>query len=243
MALPFLALAIPVLHSSGAWIATSAASGYIAGTLSCTWIGAFVLGNSALLSGVGLVSAAGLFGASGGLTTLASGAVAGIGSGLAALGLGSAAVTAASAPATALALPTATFLGFSPIGWAIAGTTVALTSGLTYLVTRATMLRLNEERQKGGLPPITLIQIVREVRLLESESLQSILARLNRDGLVALSADKSEVAVNGRVFSLSRLKYVINPDGSEEIVFITRTGRTVRVLLVKGGPNSGEQPA
>lgn len=58
MALPLFAVAIPILHSSGGWIASTAASGYIAGTLSGTWLGAFVLGNAGLLSSLGVVSAA-----------------------------------------------------------------------------------------------------------------------------------------------------------------------------------------
>ena len=33
-------IADPVLHSSGAWIASTAASGYVASTLSSTWVGA-----------------------------------------------------------------------------------------------------------------------------------------------------------------------------------------------------------
>ncbi len=88
MPFPLLAVAIPVLHSSGAWIASTAASGYIAGTLSSTWIGAFVLGNSGLLASLGLVSAAGVYGALGGLTALASSTALGIGSALTAIGLG-----------------------------------------------------------------------------------------------------------------------------------------------------------
>ena len=44
-------LAVPVLHSSGAFIAYSG-TGYLAGTLSSSWLGAFVLGNSGLLAGV-----------------------------------------------------------------------------------------------------------------------------------------------------------------------------------------------
>jgi hypothetical protein len=36
MPLPLFALAVPIMHSSGAWIASTAASGYIAGTLSST---------------------------------------------------------------------------------------------------------------------------------------------------------------------------------------------------------------
>lgn len=90
MPLPLLPLAIPVMHSSGAWIASTPASIYIAGTLSSTWIGAFVLGNSTLLCSFGLVSAAGIFGAGSGLAALSASAAAGIGTGLTAVDLGGA---------------------------------------------------------------------------------------------------------------------------------------------------------
>jgi len=106
MPLPFLAIAIPVLHSSGAWIASTGAAGYIADTLSSTWIGAFVLGNSTLLGSLGLVSAAGIFGATGGLAAFSSSAALGVGSTLTAVGLGGVASTLGIAPA-------ATFLVFA----------------------------------------------------------------------------------------------------------------------------------
>jgi len=233
MPLPFLAIAVPVIHSSGAWIASTAASGYIASTLSSTWIGAFVLGNSTLLGSLGLVSAAGIFGATGGLAALSSSAAIGVGSALTAIGLGGVANTLGIAPV-------ATFLGLTPGGWAIAGTAATVVATLGYYFTRKTMHRINEEREKGGLEPITLTEIFREVRLLEAQSLETILARLDAElGNVSLSDDHKELNVNGQVFSLHRLKYVVNEDGSEELVFVTRTGRKKRVLLVKSaaGPN------
>ena len=79
--LPFIA--IPLLHSSGAWIASTAAGGYIAGTISSTWIGAFVAGNAGLLSSLGITSAAGTYAAFGG--TLSSAGTA-LGSGLSTIG-------------------------------------------------------------------------------------------------------------------------------------------------------------
>lgn len=227
MPLPFVAIAVPVLHSSGAWIASTAASGYIAGTLSSTWIGAFVLGNITLLGSLGLVSAAGMFGATGGLAALSSSAALGVGSALTAVGFGGVASTLGIAPA-------ATFLGLTPVGWAIAGTAATFVATLGYYVTRKTMRRINDEREKGGLDPITLTEIVREVRLLESQSLETILERLDAElGNVSLSDDHKELTVDGQVFSLHRLKYIVDKDGSEEVVFITRTGRKKRVLLVK----------
>ena len=154
MPLPFFAIAVPVLHSSGTWIASTATSSYIAGTLSGTWIGTFVLGNSSLLSSLGLVSAAGIFVATGGLAALSSDAALGVGSALTAVGLGGVASSLGIAP-------TVTFLGLTPIGWAIAGTAATVATTLGLYVTRKTMRRVNEERAKGGLEPTTLKEIIR----------------------------------------------------------------------------------
>lgn len=235
MPLPFLAIAIPVLHSSGAWIATSAASGYIAGTLSGTWIGAFVLGNAGLLSSLGLVSAAGVFSATGGIAALSSSTALGIGSALTAVGLGGVANTLGIAPV-------ATFLGVTPAGWAIAGASATIIGTLGFYFTRKTMKRLNEEREKGGLPPTTIVQIAKEVRLLEAISLETILGRLSNElSNVFLSNDNKNFSVDGQVFSVSRLKYLVNKDGSEEVVFVTKLGRKRRILLVKPADDSSGQ--
>jgi hypothetical protein len=220
------------MHSSGAWIASTAAAGYIAGTLSSTWIGAFVLGNSTLLGSLGLVSAAGIFGAGSGLAALSSSAAVGIGTGLTAVGFGGVANALGIAPA-------ATFLWLTPIGWAIVGTAVTIASTLGYYFTRRTTQRINEEREKGGLEPTTLVKIVKEVRRLEARSLEAILARLAKEMEgVTLSSDNRYLTVDGQVFPVNRLKYVVNKDGSEEIVFVTRLGRKKRVILVK--PAAGQ---
>ncbi len=238
MPLPFFAIAIPVLHSSGAWIASTAASGYIAGTLSGTWIGALVLGNSSLLSTLGLVSAAGIYGAaSSGLAALGAGAALGMGSALTTVGLGGV--------ASALGIaPVATFLGLTPAGWAIAVAAGALITTFGYYFTRETMQRMNEERQKGGLDPITLREIVEEVKLLEEQSLQNILERLEKEtDNVSLSSNREEVTIDGQVYSIARLKYAMNQDGSEEILFVPRTGRKKRILLIKAGAEVELPPA
>ena len=202
MPLPLFTIAIPVLHSSGAWIASTAASGYIAGTLSSSWIGAFVLGNSTLLSVSGLVSAAGIFGASGGLAALSSSTALGIGSALSAVGLGGVAKALGIAPAAA-------FLGVTPVGWTVALMS-AIFAALGYYFTRKIMRRLNEEREKGELEPITLLEIVEEVRLLEAQSMEAILDQLDT---VSFSPTRNEVTINGQTVSIQRLKYVINKDG------------------------------
>lgn len=232
MALPLLAIAIPVLHSSGGWIAATATSGYLAGTLSGTWIGAFVLGNAGFLSSLGLVSAAGVFSASGGIAALSSSATLGIGSALTA-------VTGGVANTLGIA-PVVTFLGVTPVGWAVAGASATIIGTLGFYFTRKIMKRLNEEREKGGLPPTTITQIAREVRLLEATSLETILGRLSKElNNVFLSNENKDFSVDGQLFSVSRLKYLINKDGSEELVFVTKMGRKRRVLLVKpaAGPS------
>ena len=96
------------------------------------------------------------------------------------------------------------------------------------------MRRSNEEREKGGLEPITLAQIIKEVWHLETRSLETILTRLDSEfNNVSLSGDRRDVCINGQRYSLHRLKYVVNKDGSEEIVFVTKAGRKKRVLLVR----------
>lgn len=241
MPLPFIVIAIPVLHSSGAWIASTAAGGYVAGTLSTTWIGSFVLGNGTLLTSLGLVSAAGIFGASGGLAALASttaaGITAGLGAGLTSVGLGGVANALGIAPVT-------TFLGLTPVGWAITGAAATLAATIGYYFTRKTMRRMNEERARGGLDPITISEIVREVKLLEAQSMTQILQRLQGEGKrVEVLDEREEAVIDGQLYSIAQLKYVINRDGSEEIVFVTRTGRKRRILLVKSAGQSDDAVA
>ena len=62
MPLPLFSLAIPVIHSSGAWIASTSGT-YFAGTMSSSWITSFVLGNVGLITNIGLVSAGSVVGA------------------------------------------------------------------------------------------------------------------------------------------------------------------------------------
>jgi hypothetical protein len=61
MALPaIIPVALPVIHSAGGYIA-SVSGTYLAGTLSTTWVGAFVAGNTTLVGTVaGLVGGTGI---------------------------------------------------------------------------------------------------------------------------------------------------------------------------------------
>jgi hypothetical protein len=150
-----------------------------------------------------------------------------VGAGLTAVGLGG----VASALGVA---PVATFLGLTPVVWAVVGATVLIFSIFCVYFTRKKMWRINEERKKGGLGPISIIQIVKEVRVLEAQSLLAILTSLSSEmETVQLSDDQNNVSVDGQVFSIHRLKYMVNVDGSEDLVFLTRAGRKKRVLLVK----------
>jgi len=54
--MPFLPIAIPVIHAAGGYIAS--AGGYIAGTKATTAIGAFILGNKTLVATGSLAVAA-----------------------------------------------------------------------------------------------------------------------------------------------------------------------------------------
>jgi len=171
--MPLPLLAIPVLHSSGAWIASTAAGGYLAGTLSSTWLGAFVLGNSAWLGSIGLVSAAGIAGSTltGGLAAAGATIVATTGSALSAVGLGGVASYLGIAPV-------ATFLGVTPVGWAIIGSVSTVMGSVVFLKMRGGIKAINEERVRGGLNPTTWKEIFRDVMNLESESILSIINML-----------------------------------------------------------------
>ena len=133
-------IAIPVVHAAGGWIASTSAAGYLGGTLSATWMGAFVAGNAALLKGAGVAALAGVSGFAGGVATGVSGM--------------------ASSAAVAVGLAPATFLGLTPIGWSIVGG-VAATAGITAYVARhrlkvalaEQLAEINAAREAGGLKP------------------------------------------------------------------------------------------
>jgi hypothetical protein len=146
--MPLPLLAVPVIHSAGGWIA-SAGGSYLGGTLSTSWAGAFILGNSSFLSGLGL----GAIGT--GAAAFASGAGAAASAGAAAVG------SAATSAGVALGIVTPTFLGLTPIGWAVTGATLSI-GAAAYAVWRyknrdiislidAQLDEINAERQAGGL--------------------------------------------------------------------------------------------
>lgn len=222
-------LAIPVLHSSGAWIASTAAGGYLAGTLSSTWLGAFVVGNSALLSSLGLVSAAGIAGSvSGGLAALGTGAAAGVGTALTAVGLGGIAAKLGIAPV-------ATFLGVTPGGWAIIGTTSTALVAIGAARYGRKINEINTEREKGGLPPTTWREILQDVIELERESERAILQKLSEEsGNVTITEDVKDVIINGVHYKVSRLRYVVEEDGSEAIYWIPRVGKSKLIMPIIG---------
>lgn len=226
MPIPLIAIAIPVVHSSGMWIATSAA-GYLGGTLASTWVGAFILGNSTLLASLGLVSAAGVAGAMGVLTGAASATALGIGSALTTIGLGGVASTLGIAPV-------ATFLGLTPVGWAIAGGATVTATAVGFFLKRRVLKRLNEERVKGGLAETTIGGIIEEIRAEELRSMIEILTRLEKETPdVRVLRVTNEAEIEGKNYRISDLAYQVNKDGSELIVKRWLLGLKARVFCVK----------
>jgi hypothetical protein len=206
--LPFIA--IPLLHSSGAWIASTAAGGYIAGTLSTTWIGAFVAGNAGLLSALGITSAAGVYAALGGALSSAGTA---IGGGLTAVGL--------SGLAQSIGLAPATFLGLTFISWAAVASAILIfsSSGLIYFVARRKLQLINVERRKGDLPDTTWREILKETQNYEKQAMIDILEELAEECKDVIFFKESEtVKIKGVNYNIRDLKYVVEKNGAERIV-------------------------
>ncbi len=133
-------IAIPVVHAAGGWIASTSAAGYLAGTLSSTWMGAFVAGNAAMLKGAGIVALTGVGSFAGGVMTGVSGL--------------------ASSTMVAVGLAPATFLGLTAGGWAIVGGVAATAGVATYLgrhrlkvAIEDSLSEINTAREEGGLKP------------------------------------------------------------------------------------------
>ena len=206
--LPFIA--IPLLHSSGGWIASTAAGGYVAGTLSSTWIGAFVAGNAGLLSSFGITSAAGVYAALGG--TLSSAGTA-LGSGLSAIGL--------SGLAQSLGLAPATVLGLTFVSWAVIASTILIISGsgLIYFVARRKLQLINDERRKGGLSDTTWREILEEAQNYEKQAMTDLLEKLGKESKdIVVRRDSETVEIIGVNYSIRDLKYVVEKNGAERIV-------------------------
>lgn len=222
-------IAIPVLHSSGLWIASTAASGYVASTISSTWIGAFILGNSGLLSSLGLVSAGSIFAASGGLASMTAAVGTATGSALTAIGLGGLAKSLGLAPAT--------FLGLTPIGWAATATSAVALGGLGYFLNRKVMAEINQERSKGGLPPTNITGILREIREYESDSMFALLKKLSQERLnFKLRKSEGAVEISDKSYKIKDLRYVVYDDGSEALVQIGKFWRK-KIIFNIVGPN------
>ena len=205
--LPFIA--IPLLHSSGAWIASTATGGYIASTLSATWVGAFIAGNAGLLSALGITSAASVYAALGGTLSYAGTAV---GTGLSALGL--------SGLAQSLGLAPATFLGLTFASWAFVSSAILITfaSGFLYCLAQGKLKIINIERCKGGLEKTTWRNILKEVQDYERQAMIDVLARLEKEcENVILNVDDT-VEVKGANYKVRDLKYVVEKDWTERIV-------------------------
>mgnify|MGYP001227203972 CR=1 FL=1 len=218
--LPFIA--VPILHSSGAWIASTAAGGYVAGTLSSTWIGAFIAGNAGILSGLGITSAAGVMAAMGGGLSSVGAA---LGSGLTAVGLGGVAQSLGLAPAT--------FLGLTVVGWSMAAASVAAV-GVGYVFARKKLVDINEERAKGDLAAVTWSQIFAEARDYEKQAMIGILEELQAEteGDILLNRSTDEAVIMGNSYKVTDLKYVIEKNGKEYVALRSKNPFKNVVLFV-----------
>jgi len=200
-------IAVPLLHSSGAWIASTAAGGYVAGTLSSTWIGAFIVGNAGILSGLGITSAAGVLAAMGGGLSSVGAA---LGSGLSAIGL--------AGVAQSLGLAPATFLGLTVASWTMVATSFVAV-GIGYFFMRKKLVEINQERAKGGLVAVTWAEIIAEARDYEKQALMNILEELETEtqGGIILNRSSEKVLIMGKSYKITDLKYVIEKSGMEYV--------------------------
>lgn len=215
-------IAVPLLHSSGAWIASTAAGGYVAGTLSTTWIGAFIAGNAGILSGLGITSAAGVLAAmGGGLSSVG----ATLGSGLSAVGL--------AGVANSLGLVPATFLGLTVVSWAMVATGV-VAGGIVFFFSSKMLAKINQERSKGGLAAVTWAEIIAEIRNYEKQALMSILEGLEAEfqGEIILDRSGETAVIRGKNYKISDLKYVIEKSGTEYIALRSKIPFVKIILFV-----------
>jgi len=220
-------IAVPLLHSSGAWIASTAAGGYVAGTLSSTWIGAFIAGNAGILSGLGITSAAGVLAALGGGVSSAGAA---LGSGLSAIGL--------AGVAQSLGLAPATFLGLTVAGWAMVATSIASVAavGIGYFFMRKKLAEINQERAKGGLVAVTWKEIIAETRDYEKQAMMNVLEELEAEtqGDILLDRPSEKVVIMGKTYKVTDLKYVIEKSGREYIALRSKIPfRKIILFVVK----------
>ena len=220
--IPFIA--VPLLHSSGAWIASTVAGGYVAGTLSSTWVGAFILGNSAILSSLGLVSASGIFAA-------VASSFAGFGSTTAAIASTALTAMGLGGVASSLGLAPTMFLGVSPIGWAVAGGSTVAAGGLALYMKASVMKSINAERQKGGLSEIGLRDLISEIRKHEYQSKLMLLKKLSKERLeFKVYENKGTVWINGKTYQISSIRYVVSESGHELLELIRKFKRNQNIF-------------
>ena len=215
-------IAVPLLHSSGAWIASTAAGGYVAGTLSSTWIGAFIAGNAGVLSALGITSAAGVLAAMGGGLTSVGAA---LGSGLSAIGL--------AGIAQGLGLAPATFLGLTVASWAMVASSVVVV-GAGYFFARKKLEEINQERAKGGLKDVTWSEIVAEARSYENEAMMNVLESLEAGshGNIIFDRSTKTAIIRDKAYNVCDLKYVIEKSGREFIGLRSKVPLREIVLFV-----------
>ena len=217
-----IALVIPVVHSSGGWIAYTGGS-YIGGK---SWFAAFVLGNIGVLNKYGLVSAA----TSSIISAITLKTSASLGGLMTTVGLGGLAQSWGLVPAT--------FLGLTAPAWGVVGVSAlslgALGVGAFAFSLKKQLHELNAERRKGGLEDISVKSLIKEIKEFETESLQFVLSQLSEQNS-KLFFDKNDgvLIYEGKNLSLSSLRYVIDKDGSEWVVICRKRYLRPDVITAK----------
>ena len=116
----------------------------------------------------------------------------------------------------------------------VAAGSATIISSVGYYFTRKVMTQINEERKKGGLEPTTILKIIKEVKGLETSSIEAILSKLSDETRsVALSNNRKKFTVDGITYPVERLRYFVNSDGSEVITYLRRAGRKKRIFIVR----------
>jgi hypothetical protein len=222
-------IAVPLLHSSGVWIASTSAGGYVAGTLSGSWVGALVLGNAGLLSSLGLVSAGGIFGA-------AATGIAGVGSTAAALGGSALSAVGLGGIASSLGLAPTIILGLTPVGWALTGITSLSVGGLAIYLKSTIIVKINEERVKGGLPEIGVLELIAEIKKHEYDSKLEILQKLSKERLnFKVRPTDDQVIIDGAKFKISTIRYVVEDGGSEFLETVNKLRKNQTIFMINKG--------
>ena len=135
--------------------------------------------------------------------------------------------------------PVATFLGLSPVGWAVTGSTIAITAAMGLYFKSTVLDTINTERSKGGLAPITLRGIIAEIRTYDRDAMLNILQRLaETTAEIEIDPASNRVRFGFEVYAIDRLKLLVQKDGSEAIVYVPKLGSRKVIYRLPSAPDA-----